>query len=439
MTVTRRRLIGTAAALAAVGVFGGGLRPASAGITPGRPYEGQEINVLAVQATQFAAHEKRVAEFTEATGIKVNFVYVPFVSLRERLTAEMVGQSDDFDIITAMDVWIPQLVDSYLAPLDDFIAERGIDLKRYPAPFLAAAQYDSGAYGLPVRAHVQLLWYRKDLFDAAGIKPPATWEEVSEAGRIIKEANPGIDGITIPYNQKDGQNLMVWYNFLWGAGGDLFDAEMTPIFNSPEGVKATEDFTRYILKDQITPAGAASFNEADSTTHFFQGKAAMVPVWWHVYNRLSKPDVGVTRDQVGFTVLPHYEGKSPTTYVNSWIYGVNARARNPEAAKEFLDWITRPEIERSILLDPAESDVVAVHWSNLRDPEVNARFDGMHAIAATALESTTNSIPNIPEFLPVVDVLAAAVSDVVTSGGEDIQGKLDEAQSQAARIMRRGG
>ncbi len=66
---------------------------------------------------------------------------------------------------------------------------------------------------------------------------------------------------------------MVWYNFLWGAGGDLFDAGMKPIFNSAAGVKATQDFTDIILKHKITPAGAASFNEADSTTFFFQGKA----------------------------------------------------------------------------------------------------------------------------------------------------------------------
>ena len=59
-----------------------------------------------------------------------------------------------------------------------------------------------------------------------------------------------------------------------------------------------------------------------------------------------------------------------------------------------------------------------MHWSNLRDPEVNARFNGMHAIAAKALETTTKAIPNIPEFLPIVDVLSAAMSNVVTGGGD---------------------
>jgi hypothetical protein len=55
-----------------------------------------------------------------------------------------------------------------------------------------------------------------------------------------------------------------------------------------------------------------------------------------------------------------------------------------------------------------------LHWSSLRDPEVNARFGGMHGIAAKALETTEKPIPNVTEFLPIVDVLSAAMSNVVT-------------------------
>jgi len=306
-------------------------------------------------------------------------------------------------------------------------------------PFTTAAKFPTGVYGLPNRCHIQLLWYRKDLFDKAGLQPPKTWDEMVKAGKLIQEQNPGIAGITIPFGKQDGQNLMVWYNFLWGAGGDLFDDKMKPIFNSAAGVKATQDFTDIILKDKIVPPGAASFNESDSSTAFFQGRAAMVPVWWHVYNRFKLPDSQIKLEQAGFVPLPSYPGKGATTYTNDWIYGVNKHSKNRDATIEFLDYISAPEIERSILLDPKENDVVCVHWSNLRDPQINARFTGMHKIAADALEQTKNFIPNIPEFLPVVDVLSAAMSDIVTSGGGNIKEKLDAAATQAARVMRRGG
>lgn len=436
MSVTRRTALTVGGAAAAGSLLG--LRPASAGITPGKPFAGKEVKVLVVQASQFAAHAKRSAAFTEQTGIKVTQVIVPFVALRERLTAEMVGGSDDVDIVTAMDAWIPSLVDKYLAPINKDLDARKIDLKRYPAPFLTSSLFPGGVYGVPIRSHIQLLWYRKDLFDKAGLQAPKTWDEMVEAGKKVQGQNPGIAGITIPYAKQDGQNLMVWYNFLWGAGGDLFDDKMRAAFNSPAGIKATQDFTDIILKHKITPAGAASFNEGDSSTNFFQGKSAMLPVWWHVYNRFSLPDTAVKREQVGFVPLPSYPGKGPSTYTNNWIYGLNKNSKNRDAALEYIDFISSPEVERSILLDPAENDVVSVQWSNLRDADVNKRFSGMHEIAAKALESTTKSFPNIPEFLSVVDALGSAMSNIVTSGAS-VPDALNGAASQVNRIMRRAG
>ena len=164
----------------------------------------------------------------------------------------------------------------------------------------------------------------------------------------------------------------------------------------------------------------------------------MVPVWWHVYNRLKLPDAGVTADQVGFVKLPSYTGQPSVTYTNDWIYGLNVHAKHRAAALEFLDYITQPEIERSILLDPAMSDVVAVQWSNMRDPAVNARFNGLQLVAADAVQNTTKSIPRVAEFLPIVDVLSSAMSDIVTTG-TDMQAALDGAASRVTRIMRRAG
>jgi multiple sugar transport system substrate-binding protein len=247
----------------------------------------------------------------------------------------------------------------------------------------------------------------------------------------------GIAGVAIPYGKSNGQNLMVWYNFLWGAGADLFDEKLKPVFNSEKGLKATQDYVDLMLKHKITPTGSASFVEQDAVGSFVQGKSAMVPVWWHVYNRFTGKDSAVTHAQVGFVPLPSYPGTQPTTYTNNWIYGVNKHSKNLNAALEFLTWVSQPDIERSVLLDPSENEVVATHWSNLRDQEVNKRFNGMHNIAAAALEKT-KSIPNIPEFLPVVDVLEVAMSNIAT-GQASVPDAMNGAASQVARIMRRAG
>lgn len=436
MRLTRRRALGGIAGLTAAGGLIGRPMPGAAAITPDKPFDGSELNVMVVRASQFAAEKVRLPVFEQATGIKVNFVDIPFVAMREKLTAEMIAGSTDFDVVTPIDVWIPPLVDSYLAPLNDDLEERGLSLDRYPAPFLRSGMFDEECYGLPIRCHIQLLFYRKDLFDQHGLTPPKTWDELVTTGKAVQEKTD-LAGVAVPYGRNNGQNLMVWYNFLWGAGGDLFDAEGQPIFNNEAGVKATQDYVGLMLDHKITPTGAASFFEQDAVNSFVQNKTAMLPTWWHSYNRFSLADSAIKPEQAAFTLLPTYPGKQPTTYTNNWIYGVNRNSDNYDAAVEFVDWVTRAELEKEILLDPTLNDVVAVHKANLADEQVNARFQGMHKLAAEALANSNNAIPNTPEFLQVVDALEVAMSTIAT-GGASVPEALDAAAEQATRIVSGG-
>jgi multiple sugar transport system substrate-binding protein len=89
----RRLLAGTAAGAAALALPAGGRASVAntPGLRPGRPFAGTELKVLCVVASQFRAHEARLAAFTEQTGITARYTFVPFVNMREALTAEMVG------------------------------------------------------------------------------------------------------------------------------------------------------------------------------------------------------------------------------------------------------------------------------------------------------------------------------------------------------------
>ena len=430
MGISRRGALAGAAALAAAP------RIAGAAVTPGKPYAGQKVKVMVVRSSQYAAQAKRLPAFEAETGIKVEFVDVPFGSMREKLAAEMVASSPDFDLSTVMDVWIPPLIGNYFGPIGADLKKRGVDLTRYPKAFLATSLYRNDVYGLPTRCHIQLLFYRKDIFGELGIGVPKTWEDVVAAGQKVQEKTK-LAGIAIPYGRNAGQNLMVWYNFLWGAGGDLFDDKMQPMFNNAAGLRATQDYVDILLKYKLCPTGSASFNEGDATGAIVQGTAAMNPCWWHIYNRFAMKDSAVGLDKLGFAPLPTYAGSVPTTYTNTWIYGLNKHSLVREAALEFLTWISEPGIERSILLDPAENDVVATQYSNMRDPDVNARFHGMHNFAAAALEGTKKSIPNIPEFLPTVDVMEVAMNNIAT-GQASVADAMNGAAAQVARIMKRG-
>ena len=61
------------------------------GLKAGMPYKGTKLTFLVHNAAQSQAQAKRVAKFTEMTGIEVQFLMVPYPSLREKITADAVA------------------------------------------------------------------------------------------------------------------------------------------------------------------------------------------------------------------------------------------------------------------------------------------------------------------------------------------------------------
>jgi multiple sugar transport system substrate-binding protein len=410
-----------------------GLTP---GLAPGKPYAGTELKVLCVVASQFRAHEARLANFTEQTGINVKYTYMPFADMREALAAEMIGGSGDYDLALAMDQWVASLTGLY-EPIDNVLSAKRIDKARWPKAHFIHGVVDGATLGVPSRGHVQLLFYRKDLFQKHGLAVPSTWDDVVSTGLELQAKEPGVAGVVVPYGRNNGQNLMVWYNFLWGRGGRLFDEKGAPAFNSSESLASVQDYVDLLRKHKVTPPGAVGFAEQDSVNSMGQGNSAMIPVWWWVRSTLVNPKSSkLTEDQVGFAPMPSYPGKERTTFTNTWIWGVTRNSKHKEAAAELLTWIANPELERDVLLDPKENDVVAVCSSNLVDDAVNARFGGMHRFAAEAL-AKTQYITYGPDWPQISEALEIAMSEAA-SGAKSVPDAFNGAASEVQRIIRGG-
>ncbi len=427
MKITRRSTLGTALAAA-------GVARSRASLAQAKPLQGKEITVLVVRSSQFQAQARRVTAFTDRTGIKVSFVEVPFPAMREKLTAELVGGSSDYDVFCPMDAWVPSLL-GMLEPIQPRLAVTGIDLARYPSAFVNAGIVNGKVYGIPVRGSVQMLFYRRDLFEKHGLQPPKTWDEVAQAGRLLQETE-NIAGVAMYYGRNNGQNLMQWYDFLWTNGADFLDAKNQPVFTSEAGLAATQRYLDLMLKDKVTPVGAASFDEQAATNSFIQGRSAMVPVWNWVMVRFKDPSSTLKLEQVGFTPLPTVRpGVAPTSYTNTWIYALNAKGANKDAAMEFIAWACGPELERDILLDPKENEVISVQWANLRDPQVNARWSNLQMIGAKALEDP-HLIPQFAQMPQVIDAVETAMNNAAT-GAATVPDAMNGAARQVSRIIGR--
>ena len=439
MIFTRRQII--TAATAAVIVLGLST-PASAAdmkynLLPNKPFAGKKLNILSVVTPQFSGLMLRDKEFTELTGIKTEWTFIPFGSLQEKVAAEGVAANGAYDVVNYLDSWGPPNA-HWLMPIDDLMQRDGISMNRYPAAFARSAQFEGKTLGFPLRAHPQLMFYRKDLIP----NPPKSWGDVIRIGKELKKTNPDVAPLALYYNN-DGnrQNLFIWINFLWAAGADVFNKDWSAAWASEAGLKATEDYIALHTKHKVTNKSSLAFVEQDARQSFMQGKSAMIPVWWWAYSGFYNPKSSVLKkDQVGFAGMPSYNGVTKT-YAISMPFAISKYSKNKGAAWEFLKWLSNPAmdkanaIERKVAGKKIVNNVVT-HISSLKDPDVNAANDGIQAAAWESLKES-DIMPQIQEWPEVGDVLSAAIAKAAAGG--DVRKLMAEAAERSNRILKRAG
>jgi multiple sugar transport system substrate-binding protein len=411
------------------------------GLKEGMPYKGTKLTFLVHNAAQSQAQSKRVGEFTKLTGIEVDFLMVPYPSLREKITADAVAGTGSIDLYCFLDGWGPSMT-GFLVPLNDFLKADGIDLnEKLPPAYIKGGTYEGTTYGIPTRGHPQLLLYRKDLFKKAGVDVPKTWKELIAAAKAIKDKT-GKDGIAMYYGKGNAaQNLFLWYAFLKGAGEDIFDDKMMPTFNSPAGIEATQYYVDILLKHKVASPGSKFFKEYEASQAVAQDNAAMVIVWWWHYGVLTNPEKAqeVVTKNMGFAPVPAWEGKGKATLALSMPVGISQASKNKEAAWEFLKWLTNPDLEKENFLDksdPKTRTIVVVQKKNLADPEINKVSGGMHKAAAASL-AVSDTFPMLPEWPEVASSIEVAISNI--AGGADTKTEMDKAAAEVKAIMKRSG
>jgi multiple sugar transport system substrate-binding protein len=111
---------------------------------------------------------------------------------------------------------------------------------------------DGHLYGLPVQTDVTGLWYRRDWFDAEGLEPPASWEEllavVDHFTRAEVQERLGYDyAIAFPVGARVGEATSnVLFTFFWSSAAELGVRGRGPLRLSPEAIEHTLRFLTQI-------------------------------------------------------------------------------------------------------------------------------------------------------------------------------------------------
>jgi ABC-type glycerol-3-phosphate transport system substrate-binding protein len=213
-----------------------------------KPWDGTTIRVAMVSEPRSDALAKLANEFTELTGIKVEFNILAYPTLQEKQMVALTQGTGAYDIVHVDCVWVGQYAgEGWTTPLEKFIENTDADVLALddfiPAVLAEQGMWEGKIFGPPFIQAVFGLHYRTDIFEKYNVKVPETWEELRETAEMLNLKEEGVHGIT--FMGRRGVQLQCTYdNMLWSYGGEWYDENYNPTINSPEAVEASSTSKR---------------------------------------------------------------------------------------------------------------------------------------------------------------------------------------------------
>ena len=274
--------------------------------------------------------------------IKVNLLILPENEIRAKVTTDVATGAGTFDLITVgmyeVPLWAKQgWIDEVGTTLD---ADPAYDSADFFQSIRDGLSFEGKLYAAPFYGESSSLFYRKDLFAAAGITLPVkpTWDDVVAAAAKLHKPDQGQYGICLrglPGWGEQGAPLGTVINTF---GGRWYDAGWNAQVTSQQTTDAIKFYIDTVQKYGEPDAIKAGFTECE--TLMVQGKVAM---WYDatsaadlIFDQKQNPDF---YDKLGIAYAPT-KVKSPSGWLWAWAFALESTSKNKPAAYEFMKWAT---------------------------------------------------------------------------------------------------
>ena len=244
-----------------------------------------------------------------------------------------------------------------LGPLMD---KWSVNKDDYVSTLMTPWQLDGKQYALPKDFGDLVLFYNKSMFSAAGLQPPASWDDVKTDAK--KLTSGGVKGISLPADSAR------FDAFLFAYGGNVLSSDgKKSAFNDQKGQDALAFYSSFQLQDHSSdlPDKLGATWPGDA---FGKQKAAMVIEggWLIPYMHDTYPAV-----QYGSVELPKGPAKqSSLLFTNGW--GCSAKTKNPDACMLFVKYMTGKVVQQQVLQSgfalPSRKDLAS-------DPAISSNPD----------------------------------------------------------------
>jgi multiple sugar transport system substrate-binding protein len=248
----------------------------------------------------------------------------------------MLSGNDTSDVFMVKEIsdivnWQAQ---GFAEPLTPFIEKDSYDLSGFVG-MEANYAFEGTQYALPFRSDFWVLFYNKDLFDAAGIAYPTndmTWDAYAELAK--KMTKDGVYGTHYHTWLSAVANWAVCDGVNTLADGKYDD--LTYFYNLYQGI---EDAGACMAYSELKASGL------HYSAAFANGNVAMMPMgYWYVSTLIGYNNDGVCNFNWGITAVPHKDDvKAGSSFGNLTGVMMNKKAANKDAAWTYISWLCGEE------------------------------------------------------------------------------------------------
>jgi multiple sugar transport system substrate-binding protein len=405
-------------------------------------FEGVEKANLDLAAEKFAE---------ENPGVEVIVEYTSYPTTREKMVTELTAGTGNLDFVFILDDWMPEfMANGWLEPLDSYIKDEpptnwpedwpiwGTEVQTGP---------DGKLYAFPNHGGPLGFMYRKDLLNDPGeraafkaeygydLPDPKDWtleKEFKDAAMFFTRPDEEFYGIAWGSKQGEQQLAYEFIVLLYAWGGEVFNKDWRPTFNSRAGETALQYYVDSINKDKFAMPASTAFGTFEAYNQFAAGNTAF-SIMWTSFGSLIEGSSGI-KGKVGYTWLP--AGVSPkgkhVAANDWWYYGVTSSSKHKDWAYRFVRYISEPEWQMHLL----ETGGYPLRVSILRDKSLHSKYPFLET--AESIAAVGKRWPLIPEFTEVNDTLQEIISKAV-AGRLSVKEALEEGEEKVLVIMKRAG
>ena len=375
-------------------------------------YDGKKLRISIAMAESEAQvfNDVVVSAFKDQTGGDVEVVNIEAIDVVRTLQAQVGSNNIQIDLLVQDN--------NTLAPLvSDSLVEELPEAEQIMPPatieqLKPVLQFDGKYYFLPARPNVQITYYNSDKFQADGVEPPKTWDDLMSVAKTIKE-KAGVGQVSIQGVAGGAVGVTVT-QFLWQAGGDPLE------INTDAGQQAFQFMQD--LKPYLTPQyPTATF---DTTNTYILNESVVLAQNWPFGVNVLVQEGGMKQ------VLTYsgWEGPAGNALVlGGDVFGIAKGTPNRDMALDFTKlWMTR---------DIQEQLTAKNGWPSMRSDALSEVEDWQKPYFATVTEALTftKPRPNLTYWTDIENILSNAFNDIV-SGGAGVADTLDRYQGEIDKL-----